>query len=177
MRANDLGITMNTLKQSKRCKRLPRVCLPAQMGNPKRGSSLGIEAKVEGEEGDIGKGAINVWLRVCKDEIFCLYDGETRRSGIGNVGCTDRAVIICECENVAPETIVREQRRKELSIVRCACELELREPVLSDRVHLMLDGIIRSETLPVGRQVGGKGSGEVGGHFAGVEELLDGFEG
>lgn len=69
-----------------------------------------------------------------------------------DVACTDCAVVIRERHDISPEPVLNEKRLEEIAITSGGGEFKLGEPVLSDRVHLMIDAFFGLEPKFVARE-------------------------
>lgn len=155
-----LADAVNTVKDGEDGERDPAVVLPDKVGNAVGRSDTSLEVEVDREEGNIGEGAGESRLGGSEDEVTSLGLGEDLGAGSGDVGSANRAEVVGEREDVAPETVVREQRGSKLAVTGDGGALEGREPLLGSRANLVLAQLSsREEAGLVSREVGGEGEG------------------
>lgn len=136
VRANLLRTAVDALEQGEDGKRLPLVVLVHQVGDTIRGADLGVEVKVDAQEGDVGERVLELGLGQGKDKVLgfdlrkaslasALSTRTTHCCSFGNVGRADRSVVVGKGQDVTPEAILHKERREALSVVGLSRKLKL----------------------------------------------------
>lgn len=173
-------VPIDLFEKSKAGERPPGIQVPYEAGQSKGFAEIGLEPELDRKEGDVGERrlesrrswperdvlGLDDWESgLLISDMICILLRKSHRGSLGDVDSPDRPVVVGECEDVSPVSVLDEKRLEQCTVACGSGSGEAGEPVLGYSIHVVLGICGRFEALGVRWEVGWVGYGSFKDHF------------